>query len=95
MLLKEKQPGIAVDMLIMCGKYDQALKILQNPLHKSHSSIANRDMSKLIQMRADLAFNNNNITQSLDLYKSIKDYANIARIYMKIDRQLELISIVR
>lgn len=94
-LLKEKQAGTAIEILVLMGKYDSAVKILKNPIYSSTSQTSSFDLKKLIRLQAEASITRNDIPSAIELYNSIKDYEQVVKLLIQSEKTQELIVLLR
>ena len=94
-LLKEKQAGAAIEILVLMGKYDSAVKILKNPIYASSSAISSFDLKKLIRLQAEASIARNDILAAIELYNSIKDYEQVVQLLIQSEKTQDLIVLLR
>ena len=95
LLVSEKLIPQAIEMLVTLGKYDHAVKILKNPANQMYLKGSTYDLTALIKLQAEAAASKGDYQLALDLYGSIKESDEIAKILIKLNKEQDLMSTVR
>ena len=95
LLLNEKQILQSLEMLIVLGKYDRAIKILKNPIYKRNLKSGKYNINSLIKLQAIYARDNNEENLALELFKSIKENEEVVKILIKKKKDQDLINFLR
>ena len=95
MLLSEKQIVETLEMLIVLGKYDRAIKILKNPVYKRNLNSKKYNLNSLIYLQAIEAKNNGEDNLALELFKNIKENEEVVKILIKKKKDQDLINFIR